>query len=117
MSRVDRRRELRTAYEQRTSEAGVYAVRNTISGRILIASSADLRSVRNRFEFAQATGSVGALDGRVASDARSVGVAAFELEILDRLSVEPDTPADQLAADLAELEALWRVNLADQPQY
>lgn len=95
----------------------MYVVRNTLSGRILIASSADLRSVQNRFEFAHATGSVGALDGRVASDARKVGVAAFELEILDVLSVEPDTSADQLAADLTELEELWRVKLADQPQY
>ena len=92
-------------------------VRNTLSGRILIASSADLRSVQNRFEFAQATGSVGALDGRVASDARRVDVAAFALDILDRLSVEPDTTADQLAADLVELEELWRVKLADQPKY
>src|SRR5450759_2413738 len=104
MSGAERRRELRTAYERRTPEAGVYALRNTLNDRMLICSSADLHSVRNRFEFAQATGSVGALDGRVASDARKVGVSAFELEILDRLSVEPDTPADQLAADLAELE-------------
>jgi hypothetical protein len=95
----------------------VYALRNTLNGRLLIGSSADLRSVRNRFEFAQATGSVSALDGRLAGEARAVGVAAFALDILDHLSVEPDATADQLAADLAELEALWRAKLADQPQY
>ena len=117
MSETDRRRELRTTYERRVTEAGVYALRNTLSGRLLIGSSADLGSVRNRFEFAQATGSVSALDGRLAGEARAVGVAAFALDILDRLSVEPDATADQLAADLAELEALWRAKLADQPQY
>jgi hypothetical protein len=117
MSDAERRRELRTAYERRKPEAGVYALRNTESGRILICSSTDLRSVRNRFEFAQATGSIGALDGRLASDARIVGMATFALEILDRLSLEPDTSADQLAADLAELEELWRAKLADRAQY
>jgi hypothetical protein len=114
---TDRRRELRTSYEQRTPEAGIYALRNTDSGKILVCSSTDLRSVRNRFDFARSTGSVGALDGRVASDARKVGVAAFALEILDRLSVEPDMTPDQLSADLAELERLWKAKLADQPQY
>ncbi len=117
MSETNRRRELRTTYERLVPEAGVYALRNTLNGRLLIGSSADLRSVRNRFEFAQATGAIGALDGRLANEARALGVAAFALEILDRLSVEADASADQLAADLAELEALWRAKLADQPQY
>lgn len=117
MSGADRRRELRTAYEQRSPEAGIYALRNTIDGRILISSSPDLGSVRNRFDFAQSTNSIGALDGRVAADARRIGVAAFALEILDLLSAEPDTPPDRLAVDLAQLEALWRAKLADQPQY
>ena len=117
MSDTRGRNELRSAYESRATDAGVYGLRNTLSGRLLILSSADLRAVRNRFEFAQVTGSIGALDGRLASEARTVGVAAFALEVLDRLSVEPDTSADQLAADLAELEALWRAKLADQPQY
>ena len=110
MSDTKRRNELRSAYESRATDAGVYALRNTLNGRLLILASADLRAVRNRFEFAQVTGSIGALDGRLASEARTVGVAAFALEVLD-------PSADQLAADLVELEALWRAKLADQPQY
>jgi|SRR6188768_1291415 len=117
MADLDRRRELREGYEQQPREAGVYALRNKLDGRLLISSSPDLRSVRNRYDFAQSTGSVGALDGRLAREARTVGVAAFDLEILDRLSVDPETPTDDLAKDLAELEALWKAKLADQPQY
>lgn len=112
-----RRRQLRDEYEQRSPEAGVYALRNTKSGRVFIGSSADLRSVRNRFDFAQATGTPSALDVRLAADAREVGVSAFEFEILDRLTLTPDMSADQIAADLAELEALWRTKLADEDQY
>ncbi len=117
MSDAGRRRELRAAYKRRTPDAGVYSLRNTANDRMLIGSSADLGSLQNRFDFAQATGSVSALDGRLVSDARTFGVAAFELEILDRLSVGSETSAEQLAADLAELEALWRAKLAEQPQY
>ena len=112
-----RRRELRDTYDQRPRAAGVYALRNSVTGRTFIASSADLTSVRNRFDFAQATNSVGALDTRVAADARTFGVASFEFEILDQLTVEPNVSADQLADDLTELEALWRSKLADTDLY
>ena len=54
MTSADRRRELRAQYEQRPHEARVYALRNTVTGRILVASSPDLGSVSNRLEFARA---------------------------------------------------------------
>ncbi len=54
---------------------------------------------------------------RVAADARTFGVATFELEILDHLTVDSTTTADQLADDLTELEALWRSKLADTDLY
>lgn len=113
----DRRRELRAIYERQPREAGVYLLRNTVNGRVLIASSADLRSVRNRLEFGQATGSVGVLDLRLLADARAYGVAAFELEVLDTLAVPTDASRRQVLADLAELEVLWRERLGDVPQY
>jgi len=112
-----RRRELRETYDQRTPDAGIYALRNTATGRVFVGSSTDLRSIRNRFEFAQTTSSIGALDMRVAADARTYGVDAFELEILDRLKVDSTTTANQVAEDLAELEALWRSKLADTDLY
>jgi hypothetical protein len=113
----DRRRELRAIYEQQPREAGVYLLRNTVSGRVLVASSPDLRSVRNRLEFGRATGSAGVLDRRLLADARAHGVGAFELEIVDILPVPPDSTREQVLADLAELEELWRERLGAVPQY
>ena len=113
----DRRDELRAAYEQRPKEAAVYALRNSVSGRILIASSADMASVRNKLEFGEATGSTGVLDRRLVADAREHGMPSFSLEVLDVLESDPGRDAAQVADDLAALEALWREKLAGEPQY
>ncbi|MGO9179234.1 MAG: GIY-YIG nuclease family protein [Candidatus Limnocylindrales bacterium] len=117
MTSADRRRELRAQYEQRPREVGVYALRNTVTGRILVASSPDVGSVSNRLEFARATNAPSALDGRLTAEVRQFGMDAFVLEVLDLLKVTPEmTPAD-VQADLRALEELWREKLADTPQY
>jgi hypothetical protein len=117
MTSSERRRELRAQYAQRPAEAGVYLLRNTATGRVLVASAADLGAVRNRLDFARSTQTPGALDHRLAADARALGVDAFELEILDRLDVTPAMSPDDVRADLGALEQLWREKLAGEPQY
>jgi hypothetical protein len=117
MTSRDRRRELRDDYERSPRRAGVYAIRNRESGRMLLAVTTDLESAQNRFEFGLSTDSAGALDLRLAPEARRSGVKTFEFEILDELAVEPDTDAATVEKDLSELEALWRDKLADTPLY
>jgi hypothetical protein len=117
MTSRDRRDELRAAYEQRPTQAAIYAMRNTVSGRILIASTSDLASVRNKLEFGRATESTGVLDRRLVADAKEHGVASFTLEVLDALEPDPQRDDAQTASDLAALEALWREKLAGEPQY
>lgn len=116
-NRDDERRKLRATYEQAPRRAGVYLLRNTVTGRILVGSSPDLRSVRNRLDFGQQTESTGVLDRRMVVDARAHGMASFELEILDELKVVDGWTDAELAADLRELEALWRTQLADRAHY
>src|SRR4051794_31837353 len=96
-----RRDELRAAYERRPREAGIYALRNTVTGRVLVASSVDLASVRNRLEFGQSTKSTGVLDRRLVADARAHGVQSFAIEVLDTLDTDPERSDDQTRADLA----------------
>jgi hypothetical protein len=108
----ERRRELRAEYEQRPSEAGVYALRNTATGRVLVAATRDLAAARNRLDFAKATQTPGALDHRVAADVRAFGVDAFAFEILDTLEITPAMTSDDVRADLGALEQLWREKLA-----
>jgi hypothetical protein len=117
MTSLDRRKELRAQYEQRPREAGVYALRNRVTGRVLISSSLDLGSVRNKLEFARATNSPSALDGRLTAEVRECGIDAFVLDVLDVLEVKPEATPAEVQSDLSALEDLWREKLADTPQY
>lgn len=117
MTSREKRDELRAAYEQTPREAGVYALRNRVSGRVLVASSVDLASVRNRLDFGQTTNSTGVLDRRLVADARAHGMSSFELEVLDVLESDANADAAQVAADLKSLEQLWREKLSGDPQY
>jgi len=117
MTSREQRDTLRATYEQRPKEAAVYALRNSVTGRMLIASTTDLASLRNRLDFGRSTNSTGVLDRRLVSDGRAHGLESFELEVLDVLEADLDRTDVQTAADLAALETLWREKLADQPQY
>jgi hypothetical protein len=117
MTDGDRRRELGEVYRLRITEAGVYMLRNTVTGKILIASSRDLASVRNKIEFGRTTRSASALDPRLAADARVHGMASIELVVLDLIDLRPEMTLAEVTADLASLEALWREKLAHVPQY
>jgi hypothetical protein len=110
-------RRCRIQYEQRRAESGTYVLRNTVTGRVLLASAADLGSLRSKLEFARSTNSPGALDRRLARDLREFGIDAFALEVLDVIEVKPAMTPAQLQADLRALEELWREKLADTPQY
>ena len=117
MTSRERRDELRSAYEDKPREAAVYALRNTVTGRLFIGSTVDLASLRNRLDFGIQTNSTGVLDRRLVDDAKAHGVASFSLEVLDMLDADPTRDAAATAGDLAALEALWREKLADQAQY
>ncbi len=105
------RRELADRYRETPREAAVYVIRNTLTGRALLGSTLDLAALRNRLEFARATGIASALDGRLAADIRRDGIEAFEPEVLDTIAPRPGTSEAETAADLAALEALWRDQL------
>jgi hypothetical protein len=102
------RKELRARYEQTRTEAGVYCIRNSRTGKILLGSAPNLASVRNKLDFARSTGTASALDRRLSQDARAFGIEAFSMEVLDVLEVTPERTDVEILADLAALEALWR---------
>jgi hypothetical protein len=117
MTDQDRRRELGEVYRLRITEAGVYMLRNTVTGKILIASSRDLAGVRNKVELGRSARSASVLDHRMAADARVHGMASIELVVLDLIDLRPEMTLAEVTADLASLEALWREKLKDVPQY
>jgi hypothetical protein len=108
MPNSERRRELREQYDQTSPEAGVYVVRNTKTGKVLLGTSTNLASVRGKMDFAHTTGSASVLHLKLKADSQRYGVDAFELEVLEVLDVKPEATPEQVRADLDALEELWR---------
>lgn len=108
MDQKARRRELVAEYRRTGPEAGVYRLVNTQTGKSFVGSALNLGSVRSKLEFARKTGGVSALDHKLWADARQHGAEVFELEILEVLEARPEMTQEEIRADLATLEALWR---------
>lgn len=102
---MDKRKELRAQYKQRTVVGGVYRIVNTENGRYLLAADDDLRGSKNRFEFAAATGSC--VMPQLQDDWKKYGSKIFAFEILEELEKKPEQTAQEFAGDLQALAELW----------
>ena len=112
-----RRKALTEQYRQTIPEAGVYLIRNAGSGRALLGSTSNLRSLRNKLDFAKTTNMPGTLDGRMARDIAQYGIEELSLEILEIVDVTPEMSERQIRDDLTTLEGLWREKLGPSALY
>lgn len=112
---MDRRRKISKLYRERTLRGGVYTISNTVNGRYLIGHTADLTSVRNRFQFAVTTGAT--VDPRLREDWQTMGAGAFTLDVLEELEQRPGETEAEFMDDLRALETLLRASLAAEKEY
>lgn len=97
-----RRAELKRQARERKPQAGVYQIRNLRDGRVLVASTLNLKTM-NGARLSLAHG--GHRNARLQADAAALGVEAFAFEVLELL---PDDEALVYPRDaLARLEARW----------
>jgi hypothetical protein len=106
-----RRKDLVNQYKQNPPEAGVYRIVNTCNNRLLVGSSTNLASIKNKLDFARSTNSPSALDHRLGKDIREFGLDAFTFDVLERLEVRPEMTTAEIRDELATLEALCREQL------
>ena len=105
MSSQDKTRaDLRRAYKETPLQAGIFQIKNTQSGKILLGSSTNLHGPLNKHRFLL---SIGKHDNAaLQSDWRQYGAEAFIFEILE--IVKPsDDPAFNLEDELTLLEQIW----------
>ncbi|HEY0511668.1 MAG TPA: GIY-YIG nuclease family protein [Thermoanaerobaculia bacterium] len=95
---------LKRQYKESPRPMGIYQVRNTVNGKVLIGTSVDLPSMLNRQRAQLRLG--GYSNRALQKDWTEFGPEAFAIEILDILPPS-DRPAYDPAADLQALEALW----------
>lgn len=105
------RREMKAEYKEQRSDAGVYRILNPSTGRGLLGSTPNLRSARNRLEFARSTRSAGALDMRLKQAISESDIAALEFEVLETLTPAPSATARQDCGGSRHAGAVLRAKL------
>ena len=103
------RKTLLRAYKQTPPAAGVYRVRDTVSGGYLLGSSLNLPGILSRHRFSLELGRERCRDLQRAWDVD--GPEAFAFEVLDTLDPSDD-PGEDAAEEVRLLEELWRARLA-----
>ena len=107
---MDRKARIRE-YKDTPRPAGVYCVRNTVTGTCLVGSTPNLPGMLNRQRFQLENGSHP--DHALQADWNELGPDAFEFEVLDRLESSEELSHDT-AAELAVLTSLWLERLATE---
>ena len=99
------KRILKQNYLETKVRAGVYAIRNLVTGRVLMAGSTNVQAVlnRHRFELRQGTHR----NSLLSQEWSLHGESSFNFEVLDVVKPREDL-AFNVARELEDLVALWR---------
>jgi len=109
------KKEMLAAYKERKMIGGVYAIKNTANGKILLLSATELQGSKNRFEFSQKTGSC--VNVKLQEDWNKLGSAAFVLEILEELEKKDTQTPKEFSDDIKTLKELWLEKLDSEKLY
>ena len=103
MSQINRKARTRE-YKKTPRPAGVYRIRNSVTGKSLIGSTTDLPGMLNRQRFQLENGSHP--DTELQRDWDELGSESFEFQALDTLKPKDD-PAYDASDDLRVLKQMW----------
>ena len=101
-----RRAELRQAYSERAKRAGIFRIRNTANGRVLLGSALDLRGPLNRVAFELDIRST--RHPELKRDLEKYPRDSFVIEVIEEVETRDDPDFDPKN----ELETLERKHLA-----
>lgn len=98
------RQELKREYRERSKRAGVFQIKNTVNGRMLLGSSLNLDGPLNGHRYMLTIGHHQNKD--LQSDWNKFGPDKFVFEILEEVQVR-DTPGFSVEDELTLLEEIW----------
>ena len=111
MSDSSRKERIRQ-YKERKRVGGVYVIKNTQNGKMLINSAADLRTAENRFEFARTTGSC--IDLKLRPDWDRQNGSGFVFEVLEESEKGESQTEAEFRADIELLKEMWIEKLSGE---
>lgn len=98
------RQELKREYQEREKPAGIFQIKNTVNGKILLGSSLNLEGPLNSHHFMLTIGSH--RNRALQADWDTYGSEAFRFEVLEVVKVT-DAPHFKLEDELTLLEQIW----------
>lgn len=98
------RKDLKQAYREREQRAGIFQIKNTANGKVLLGSSLNLDGPLNSARFMLSSGSH--RNKELQHDWNQYGADAFVFEILEVVKVTDD-PNFKLSDELTLLEQIW----------
>jgi hypothetical protein len=101
---TDKKRELKRQYKERPRVAGVFQVKNTANGRVLLGSSLNLDGPLNGHRFMLTIGTH--RNEALQRDWNTYGADKFVFEVLEVVKVKDD-PHFDVADELTLLEEIW----------
>ena len=104
------RKAIAREYKESYRPTGVYCVRNTVNGKVLVGSSLNLPAIFNRLRL-QLDGGSYPMYPDLVDDWKTFGADAFEFQVLQELE-PPGGPGWDPKEDLIALEALWLEELS-----
>ena len=109
------RKEMQSQYREREIIGGVYSVRNTADNKQYIAADTDLRGSKNRFDFAQQTGSCVYL--KLQNDWTEQNRKNFIFEVLEELKKGEDQSLSEFKDDIEVMKQIWLEKLSCEALY
>ncbi|NLD49565.1 MAG: GIY-YIG nuclease family protein [Clostridiaceae bacterium] len=109
------KKEMISQYKERKVIGGVFIIKNTQSGQIMLEASANLQGSRNRFEFSRQTGV--AVNLKMQNDWNRLGGLAFVFEVLEELEKKETQTEAEFREDLEFLKEVWMEKLKGQVFY
>jgi group I intron endonuclease len=103
-NKMKSRKDLNREYQERVKPSGVFQVKNTVNGKVLLGSSLNLEGSLNKHKFMLKIGSH--TNKALQKDWAELGVEQFDFEILEVVKVE-DSPNFNLKDELTLLEQIW----------
>ena len=107
-SKLKSRKELNREYAERVKPAGVFQVKNSANGKVLLGSSLNLEGSLNKHRFMLKIGSH--TNQALQKDWNESGPDHFVFEILEEVK-RKDDPSFNLSDELALVEMVWMEKL------
>ncbi|WP_437335676.1 metalloregulator ArsR/SmtB family transcription factor [Sorangium sp. So ce394] len=108
-SRMETRKELKRKYLETPKQAGIFQVKNTANGKVLLGSSTNLHGPLNKHRFMLSIGAH--TNQELQRDWKEHGAEAFTFEVLEVVQTKDD-PSFSLTDELTLLEQIWLEKLS-----